>query len=221
MKLMFVEARYNKPIFIEKTASKLPEKIGLVATIQFIEHLKNIKKELEKHKKTVFVGKGSHTAYPGQVLGCDVLAASSVKERVDAFLYIGTGDFHPIAISLDTKKDVFVFNPITKNLKKIDFKEAEKINKKKKGALIRFFSSNEIGVILTTKPGQKNLEKAFELKKSFKEKNFYFILFDTIDFTQLENFPFIECFINTACPRIAMDDSIKLERSIINIGDLR
>ncbi|MBU4283524.1 MAG: diphthamide synthesis protein, partial [Nanoarchaeota archaeon] len=88
------------------------------------------------------------------------------------------------------------------------------------GALIKFLSSKEIGVILTTKPGQEQLKEAFELKNKFKDKNFYFLIFDTIDFNQLENFPFIECFVNTACPRIALDDSIKIGKAIINLEDI-
>jgi 2-(3-amino-3-carboxypropyl)histidine synthase len=220
MKTFFVEARYKKPVSIGKHVLKLPEKIGLVTTVQFIENLKNIKKELKKKGKKVFIGKGNHAAYKGQVLGCDVKAAVSVEKNVDAFLYIGSGDFHPIAIALNTKKDVFTFNPLTAKFGKIEFKNAERLNKKRKAALVKFLSSEEIGVIITTKPGQNRLKEFLKLKKKFKEKNFYFILFDTIDFNQLENFPFLECFVNTACPRIALDDSIKTEKPIINIDDL-
>ncbi|MBU3941441.1 MAG: diphthamide synthesis protein [Nanoarchaeota archaeon] len=220
MKLMFVEARCKKPVFIGKHVLKLPEKIGLVTTVQFIGQVKEVKSQLEKEGKKVFFGKGKHTAYQGQVLGCDVDTAVSVEKNVDAFLYIGSGLFHPIAISLKTKKDVFTFNPLTEKFGMVDRKEAEKINKKRKGALIKFLSSKEIGVVVTTKPGQEQLKKALELKNKFKDKNFYFLIFNTIDFNQLENFPFIECFVNTVCPRIALDDSIKLTKPIINLEDI-
>jgi len=217
---MFVEARYNNPVFIGKHVLKLPEKIGLVTTVQFIGQIKKIKSELEKKGRKVFLGKGKHTKYNGQVLGCDVQAAVSVEKKVDAFFYIGSGLFHPTAISLKTKKDVFTFNPLTNKFNKMDKNQAEKINKKNKGALIKFLSSKEIGVIVTTKPGQEQLKKALGLKNKFKDKNFYFLIFDTIDFGQLENFPFIECFVNTACPRIALDDSIKISKAIINLEDI-
>ena len=220
MKLMFIEARYKKLISIEKHVLKLPKRIGLITTVQFIGQVKEVKLQLEKQGRKVFLGTGKHTAYQGQVLGCDVDAAVSVEKKVDAFLYIGSGLFHPIAISLKTKKDVFSFNPLTNKFNKVDRKEAEKINKRKKGALIKFLSSKEIGVIVTTKPGQEQLKKAFELKNKFKDKNFYFLIFDTIDFNQLENFPFIECFVNTACPRIALDDSIKINKAILNLEDV-
>ena len=217
---MFVEARYKKKVTMSKHISKLPSKIGLITTVQFIGQVKEVKLQLEKQGKKVFLGKGKHTAYQGQVLGCDVDAAASVEKKVDAFLYIGSGMFHPIAISLKTKKDVFTFNPLTKKFSKVDRKEAERINKRKKGALIKFLSSKEIGVIVTTKPGQEQLKKAFELKNKFKDKNFYFLIFNTIDFNQLENFPFIECFVNTACQRIALDDSVKINKAIINLEDV-
>jgi 2-(3-amino-3-carboxypropyl)histidine synthase len=220
MKLMFVEARYKKPVLIGKHVLKLPPKVGLVTTVQFIGQIKEVKSQLEKEGKKVFLGRGKHTVYQGQVLGCDVNSALSISNKVDAFLYIGSGLFHPIAISLKTKKDVFTFNPLTNKFSKVDKKEAEKINKKKKGALIKFLSSKEIGVIVTTKPGQEQLKKAFELKNKFKDKNFYFLIFNTINFNQLENFPFIECFVNTACPRIALDDSVNISKSIINLKDI-
>ena len=71
--------------------------------------------------------------------------------------------------------------------------------------------------MITTKPGQNNLKKALELKA---DKNIYYFLDDTINFAELENFNFIDCWVNTACPRIAYDDSIKIAKPIINIGEL-
>ncbi len=220
MKLMFVEARYKKLVSIKKHVLKLPEKIGLVTTVQFIGQVREIKSQLEKKGKKVFLGKGRHTKYNGQVLGCDVNAAVSIEKKVDAFLYIGSGLFHPVAVSLKTKKQVFTFNPLTEKFCRVDIKKAEKINKRNKGALIKFLSSKEIGVIVTTKPGQEQLKEAFELKNRFRDKNFYFLVFNTIDFNQLENFPFVECFVNTACPRIALDDPIKINKAIINLEDI-
>jgi len=217
---MFIEARSKIPVYFKKNILKLPEKIGLVTTVQFIGQIKNIKSILEKQGKKVFLGTGKHTKYKSQILGCDVQAAISVSDKVDAFFYIGSGLFHPIAISLKTKKDVFTFNPLTEKFSRVDKKEAEKINKRKKGTLIKFLSSKEVGVIVTTKPGQEQLKKAFELKNKFRDKNFYFLMFNTIDFNQLENFPFIECFVNTACPRIALDDSIKFSKAVINLEDI-
>ena len=44
---------------------------------------------------------------------------------------------------------------------------------------------------------------------------------DTLDFAELENFPFIECYVNTMCPRIGMDDTIRTAKPIVNIDDIK
>ena len=121
---------------------------------------------------------------------------------------------------LQSDKKVFVFNPFSKKFFKMGQEDVKKIKNKIKGSLIKFLSSSNIGVIITTKPGQMRLKQALALKEKYKDKNFYFLLFDTIDFQQLENFPFIECFVNTACPRIALDDSIRMEKPIIDVDYL-
>ena len=92
--------------------------------------------------------------------------------------------------------------------------------KKQKGALMKFMSSKEVGVLISTKPGQYNTKKAHELETKFPDKNFYFLLFDTLDFAELENFPFIECFVNTACPRISYDEADKIIKPVINVDEL-
>jgi len=81
-------------------------------------------------------------------------------------------------------------------------------------------NSKEVGVLVSTKPGQNQIKKAYELERKYPDKNFYFLLFDTIDFTELENFPFIECFVNTACPRIAYDEAEKIGKAVANVDDL-
>lgn len=86
--------------------------------------------------------------------------------------------------------------------------------------MLSFMSSKEIGVLISTKPGQYKIKKAYELEDKFPEKKIYFLLFNTLNYSGLENFPFIECFVNTACPRISYDEADKIRKPIINIDDL-
>ena len=65
-----------------------------------------------------------------------------------------------------------------------------------------------------------SLKKAQELEKTYPDKKFYLLLFVTLDFSQLENFNFIECFVNTACPRIAIDDASGWKKPIVNPNEL-
>ena len=41
-----------------------------------------------------------------------------------------------------------------------------------------------------------------------------------VAFAELENFPFIECFVNTACPRIAYDEADKIGKAVVNVDEI-
>jgi len=216
METLFIEARYKgrfnlKDIKIEK----LPERIGIATTVQFIGFLDKVKKYLEKNGKKIFTAKGKQK-YKAQILGCDLSAVEKIKEKVDAFLYIGDGKFHPIGIAMKTGKEVFTFNPYTSRFGKISNKEIKKYEKRKKIALLKFYSGTNIGVLISLKPGQNFYKgKIKKLEEVFKDKKFYKFVFDTLDFKELENFNFIDAWVNCACPRI--DEDI----IVVNIDELK
>lgn len=207
MKKIFIHAKSLDKIEI-KNAETLPEKIGLAASIQFLDQLKPLKNDLEK--------KGKEVEICGQILGCDATACS--RKDVEAFLYIGDGRFHPIAISLETGKPVYVL--INGNVQEFDKGLKEEYEKRKKIALMKYLSAENVGVLVSTKPGQNNLEKAREFKKNQKEKKVYLFMFNDLDFGQLENFPFIEVWVNTACPRL-IDDYEKFNKPVVNIDEIK
>lgn len=214
-----VEARYKGPIDLSQLeADKLPEKIGLVTTVQFLDYVNEIINFLESHNKIVFTDK-QRQKYDAQLLGCDQGAAIKTDDKVDAFLYIGTGKFHPLGVALRTTKEVYCYDPIHAINYKISQKEVEEYSKHRKGAYLKFLASKEIGVLVSIKPGQNNFRKAIELKEKIKDKNFYIFAFDTLDFNQIENFPFIGCWVNTACNRI-LDDYGKFPKPLIDLADL-
>ena len=217
MKTIFIEARYKEKIFLPgEFIEKLPKEIALFTIVQFIDSINVIKKQLEKYNIKVKLLKTKHTKYPGQLLGCNI-------ERFNAqnFLYIGDGMFHPKALLLKNNARVFVYNPFTKKYFELTKKDVEDMLRKQKTGIVKFLSSKEIGVLVSTKQGQNKLKEARKLRKKYPEKNFYFLVFNTIDFNELENFPFIECFVNTACPRISYDDSEKIRKPIINIEEIQ
>lgn len=219
MKIMMVESRYKGKINLSNlAASALPKNIGLATTVQFLDFVDEIKELLEKNGKTIFVDKIKQK-YEGQLLGCDTGAAEKIKDNVDAFLYIGTGIFHPLGIALNIDKDVFCYDPISAVLSKIDKEQVERYNKKRKGAYLKFMEAKEIGILVSLKPGQNNFRKAVELKKQLKDKNCYIFAFDTLDFNQIENFPFVQCWINTACTRI-LDDYEKFPKPLVDLSDI-
>ena len=178
-----------------------------------MDYLDEIKNYLEENGIEVIVDKGIQK-YAGQVLGCEQSSAIKSSALCDGILYVGDGRFHPIGINLKTGKDVFIFNPFFLEFRKLDKKEIEQIKMKRKAQLVKFYSSQEIGVMVSTKPGQNRITKVRQLQRKFPEKNFYLMLFDNIDFSQLDNFNFIDSWINSACPRI--EEDIK----VLNIDDV-
>jgi len=211
--MLFLEAKYTGKIDLSKLKTdKLPLKVGLISTVQFIDHLDKIKDRLED--KEILIGKGKQK-YAGQILGCDATCTLEIANKVDAFLYIGTGKFHPLIVGVRTSKPVYTLNPISGEFGKVSDKEISDYKKKKKGSLLKFMVSKEIGVLVSTKKGQYHDIKELEfLEKKYPDKNFHIFISETIDYNQLNNFNFIEAFVNTACPRI--EEDIK----IVNIGEL-
>lgn len=203
MKILHLPAKVLVDIRLpDRELKKLPKKIGLVATIQHLHKIDEVKEQLPQ------------AVLCGQILGCDVSCAEKIKDKIDAFLFIGSGVFHPLAVAYKTKKPVFCWNPFVKEMKIIDEKEIEVYEKRKKAALAKFLGSARIGILVCTKPGQYHLEKALKLKEK-GNKEYYLFQFDTLNLSDLENFNFVQCWVNTACPRISEDRA-----NIINIDDI-
>ena len=219
MKIMMVEGRYKGEIDLSNLDTNvLPKKIGLATTVQFLDYVDEIKQFLQSRGINAFIDK-IRQKYEGQLLGCDAGCAVKIKDEVDAFLYIGTGIFHPLGIALNVDKDVFCYDPIHAVMSKIDKAEVERYDRKRKGAYLRFIHAKEIGMLVSMKPGQNNFKKAVQLKNQLSGKNCYIFVFDTLDFNQIENFPFVECWVNTACNRI-LDDYSKFPRPLVDLSDI-
>lgn len=202
MKIEFIPAKSKLNVLAVVNLAKLPKKIGLVTTIQFLDQLDKVKVHLENKGHTVFVG--------GQVLGCDASKAKEIRDKVDAFLYIGSGEFHPLRVLTETGKKVIVANPVSGEVGELSDYDLKQINKKAMGKYNKFLHAKKIGILVSTKPGQYNLDKAIKLKKELDKESFIFIT-DEIKVSELENFPDIGFWVNTACPRIEDKKIISLE----------
>jgi diphthamide biosynthesis enzyme Dph1/Dph2-like protein len=212
MKQLLIKAGYKTdysvPTALLEHFEQLPEKIGLISTIQFSDFLKAIKKKLEKAGKKVFLN-GT-----GMILGCNAAPALAVESNAQAFLYIGSGKFHLIqmAMSLKKQKRIFIFNPLTEEFSEISWNEVEKFKTRKEVSKVRFLSADYVGLLVSTKWGQLHLDQALKLKekteKGSKDKKVYIFLFDEFQEEQRENWPEIKSWVNTACPGIGLDSSV-------------
>jgi 2-(3-amino-3-carboxypropyl)histidine synthase len=200
------------------------EKIGLVTTAQHIHMLKKVETLLKENNFKPIIGRGDKRIfYPGQIIGCNFTSASSVKNKVDTFLFIGSGSFHPIGLLMATEKPVIACDPYTKEVRireLNDFKDM--ILRQRYGAIARSTNAKKFGIIIGAKIGQQRLERALEIKKLLKDNNkkAYLISMEYINSSILESYLDIDCFISTACPRIAIDDYMQYKTPIITPVEL-
>jgi len=230
-KVMFVPGYYSKEIMLPKNVlNKLPKNVLLFSSVQFQKKLSDIKRQLEDNGKSAILSKSRNFLYDGmisedgQLIGCNIEDFSFKGIDFDAFLYIGDGLFHPKALLVNNYKDVYCYDPKTQRLSIIDKSLHDEIEKRKKGVLIKFLSSKNIGILVTSKIGQSNPKRAASLKKSiinrWPDKKVFMFYSDTIDMSELENFNFIDVYVNTACIRLGLDDLKRTQKPIINIDQV-
>ena len=219
MKAVFIPTQYTGPLDLSKIElEKLPDRLGIITTAQFSEKTKEIVTFLEQRGKECFIDKDKQRN-AGQLLGCDQGAAFTVQDKVDAFLYVGSGDFHPLGVAKQSHKDVFLFNPVSSVFDQFDPTTLEKYEQLKKIKYTNFLHAQNIGILVSIKPGQYSFKQAQQLKEKLTKegKQCYIFVFDELQVFEMENFPFIECWVNTACPRIA-DDRDK--KNVIDMSQL-
>jgi 2-(3-amino-3-carboxypropyl)histidine synthase len=162
-------------------------------------------------------------------LGCnseifDAKNATTRYENFDAFLYVGDGIFHPKALLVNNRKDIYCYDPKTKKLNILKKELYDDIAKRTKGRVLKFLTSKNIGMIVTTKRGQNSGKRAELLKenilKKWPDKKVFMLLCSELNFSELENFNFVDIYVNTACSRIGHDDTIRSPKPIINISDV-
>lgn len=192
-------------------------RIGLVTTVQHIGQLCEIKKFLERNGKRIFIGKGKRAKYEGQILGCDFGAAASIERDVDCFVYFGGGAFHPLG--LRARKPVLAVDPFSGSARWMD-EEMKKVEKRRKFSMMRAAEAKNFGILVSTKIGQFSIARAERIKKILegKGRRALILVSNEISPDALKNFRAFECYVNTACPRIA-DDYERFDKPIINYED--
>lgn len=222
--IIYVEAKAK--ITPKETVKKaLPHlcvyrKIGLVTTVQHIHQLEEAKSLLLKAAKTVFVGDGGHVQHPGQVIGCDFSNARIVSEEVDAYLFIGGGRFHALGVALETGKPTIIADPYEKRAYPIH-DEVSKVIKQRWASISEAEEAKSFGILISLKSGQINLVDAIKVKEKLEQKGLTATLLALREVTPsaLMQFPGLEAFINTACPRLSLDDASNFHKPLLSLNE--
>ena len=197
-------------------------KIGLITTIQHNHQLEEVKGFYEEHGKEVIIGKPFGFAKKnGQILGCDVGSAARLDKEVDAFVYFGGGLFHPLGALLQTTKPFLVVEPFQGSIEFID-KYRDIYRKRSNGKIATALSAKNFGIIVSTKNGQYNMNLGKILKAKIEKKGLKaaILVSNLIDFESLNNMLEFDAFVNTACPRIAIDDIDRTRKPLLSANEL-
>jgi len=222
---IYIEARAK--IDIKETVKKaIPllkhwNSIGLVTTVQHIHTLHEAKELLLKAGKTVAIGDAGQAKYAGQVIGCDYSNAESISKEVDAFLFIGGGRFHAIGVALATAKPTIIADPYEKRAYPIN-DEVQRILKQRWASISEAKEAEKFGILIGLKSGQKKVEKAMEAKKKLEKSGKKATLLALREVTPeaLMQFPSIDAFVNTTCPRISLDDASRFPKPVLTFEEI-
>jgi 2-(3-amino-3-carboxypropyl)histidine synthase len=221
---IYVEARASANVneAIEKALPLLSKysKIGLATSVQHLQTLNETREFLVRSGKTVIIGEAGHVGYAGQVIGCDYSNVKSIVDDVEAFLFVGGGIFHALGIALSTSKPTIVADPYDNRAFSLS-EEAQKLLKQHWACIEQAKSAKNIGIIIGLKPGQKRVEEALKLKDLIEKqgKNPYLLAIREVTPESLLEFPAIEAYVNTACPRISLDAPGKFAKPILTVNE--
>lgn len=235
----FGHAEFNKvdfnveyvPYYIEAPTALLPaslaqlsgyDTISIITTIQHINQLPALKEFYEKAGKKVVIGRPYGFAkHQGQILGCDIGSAANVDNQVDCHVYFGGGLFHPLGALLNTKKPFLVIEPFENKIERID-KMRDIYRKRSRGKVMRALGAKSLGILVSTKNGQHNmhLAKIMKAKAEAAGMQAQILVANTFDFMSLNNMREFDCLVNTACPRISVDDIERTRAPLLSANEL-
>jgi 2-(3-amino-3-carboxypropyl)histidine synthase len=198
------------------------KKIGLATVVQHVNQLDHAARILRDAGKKPYIGRASgNVTYDGQVLGCDYSTTQMIAAEVEAYIFIGGGDFHAIGIQLATGKRTIVADPYLNQAR--DMADTVKLLLKKRWAAITIFQdSKRVGIVIGLKTGQTNIVSAETVRNLLEEKGKECVFLSAREFTPetLESFTDVEAFVVTGCPRLAIDDQERFRRPILNTEEV-
>jgi len=212
------KARISVKEAVEKATPYLKhwKKIGLITTVQHVHKLNEARDALLKAQKIVAIGDAGRMKYAGQVTGCDYTNANAISRDVEAFLFVGGGRFHALGATLATGKPTVVADPYEGRAYTIE-DEARRVLRQRWASIHEAEKAEAFGVLIGLKAGQRNLAEAMKIKRMLEDYDRKVILLALREITPeaLVQFPNIEAFVNTACPRVSLDDASRFPKPVL------
>jgi len=209
----FIDAEYMvdfNPV-LEKAIKIIKERdyknIGVLTISNHKSQLDSAIEILNKNGLNAVKGIAEGVLFDGQVFGCNFYSARNVLNIVDCFLFLGQSKFHAIGINLSTRKPTYMVDPFFNEV--IDMKtESEIFEKKAILSILKAKEAENFGIITSLKEGQYFRIQAEEVRNELEMlgKTVYMFTLREITPDRLKAVRNIDVFVETACPRISMDN---------------
>jgi 2-(3-amino-3-carboxypropyl)histidine synthase len=215
----FVEMRSPpvdpEPLADLLAAAPLPRRLGLVASVQHMDLVEPLRAALGRRGFDLPVAPGDRRlAYAAQALGCNYSSSEAIAAQVEAFLFLGTGRFHPRGLALATARPVWSFDPLQRELEPAI--DREKLLSERLLTVAQARDARRWGILVSSFPGQHRPAMAEALRRRAEASGRFAV---PIVFTRLSPADLLgrdlDAYVNTACPRIATDDREQFERPIL------
>jgi 2-(3-amino-3-carboxypropyl)histidine synthase len=139
---------------------------------------------------------------------------------VDSFLIVGSY-FHGLGAALSVEKPTVLADPYDGTVRSLDA-DRDRIIRQRYAMIEKARKSNRFGIIVSTKPGQCNPHVALSILQQLEDRGKSGVLLyaDEIVPEKLMDFTDIEVFVDTACPRLALDDPKRFPKPILTRDEI-
>jgi len=196
------------------------KKIGIATSVQHLQELNRINEILIESGKTVLIGNFGQLAYAGQVIGCNYSNVVSIAPEVEAFLFVGGGLFHGLGVALSTSKPTVIADPYDNKAFSVS-EEAKKILSQRWAGIQEAKGAKAFGIFVGLKPGQRRFEQALYVKDLAEKHGRAAYLFAAREITPelILEFPSLDAYVNTACPRVSLEAPKKFSKPMLTVNE--
>lgn len=223
---IYLECRYTDPSpLLSALEEALPlvkncGRIGLGVTLQWLNFTKRVQDFLRERGLTVAAGSfGGMVKNRCQVLGCEYSALGRIRESVDCLLIIGSV-FHGLGAALSMNLRTVAVEPLSRTVEEMG-KLREKVLRQRYASITRFREAQRVGVLVGTKPGQRRPRIANRATSLLRRQGraAFQVTVDEVTEPALADLGF-DAYINTACPRISVEDGPRLSAPLLLPSEL-
>ncbi|ABL78283.1 diphthamide biosynthesis enzyme Dph2 [Thermofilum pendens] len=219
--VIFVPVYYEGLLFetfekvVRNVALKGYRRVTIGTTYQHAKYFSRLVRLAEDAGLTVA---GRHLdGYLGLVVGCNYAA---LAEDAEAVIVVAGGVFHALGAALWTGAPTWRVDPYTGDYGPVDVKP---IVARRLRDLSRAIEARSFLVAVSSKTGQRRPEIARRIRDLLAERGLRaeLAVFDEVTREGLLNLGSYDAYVNTACPRLAVDDPDLFPGPVVNPGELK